>query len=58
MDCIFIISHHDPGTQPGTQLVLNKCYLNGWNGYKCMIAKMNENISSWIKFQNFPRVLM
>lgn len=39
MDCIFIISHQDPGTQPGTQLVFNKCYLNGWRMHKWMVAK-------------------
>lgn len=53
----FFFSHHYPGTQPGIQLVFNKCYLDGWKGHKCMIAKINENISFWIKFQNFPRVL-
>lgn len=40
MDCIFITSHHDPGTWPGTQLLFNKCYLNGWKN-KWMIVKIN-----------------
>lgn len=41
MDCTLIMSHQDPGTQPGTWLVLSKCYLSGWRTHTWMDAELN-----------------
>lgn len=58
MDCIFHSFHQDPGTQPGTQLVVNKCYSNGWKMYKWMDEKKKQIISFLDKIlKYFLRIL-